>query len=98
MLALQRRGRRPGPGDEVEQGGFPEAVRIVAELSGIVASRDDPPAGSPTPAAAVAADPGRTASPPPERSSGLPRADALALVDEAAGRLWSPRGTAARPI
>ena len=31
---------------------------------------------------------------PPERSSGLPLADALALVTEAAGRLWSPEGKA----
>jgi DNA primase len=70
---------------------FPAAVRIVAELSGIVTAsvgslRPRPPV-SPT-----ASKPALTASPPPERSSGLPLTDALALVTEAAGRLWTPEG------
>ena len=70
---------------------FPAAVSIVAELSGIVTAsvgslRPRPPV-SPT-----ASKPALTASPPPERSSGLPLTDALALVTEAAGRLWTPEG------
>jgi len=73
---------------------FPAAVRIVAELSGIVTAsvgslRPRPPV-SPT-----ASKPALTASPPPERSSGLPLADALALVTEAASRFWMPEGTKA---
>jgi hypothetical protein len=64
---------------------FPEAVRAVAELAGIVA----PSGTGPRPPARPAA------SKPPERASGLPLADALAHVTEAAGRLWSPGGTAA---
>jgi len=73
---------------------FPEAVRVVADLSGIVAasvgsSRPRPPA---SPTARKAAE---TASPPPERSSGLPPCEASDLVTEATGRLWTPEGTEA---
>jgi len=82
---------------------FPEAVRVVAELSGIVTSRvrsvsvqaperaPNSLAASPLSGPATA----KAASPPPERSSGLPLADALALVTEAAARLWKPEGTEA---
>src|SRR5262249_34100190 len=67
--------------------GFPEAVRVVAELCGVVAARKPlsefrPPLGTPTtptlrqprprPPAAPAAMSGKAASPPPERSSSLP--------------------------
>ena len=75
---------------------FPEAVRIVAELAGIVTPSGRSASPPPRPATAPAASkPEKAASPPPERSSGLPLADALALVTEAAGRLWKPEGTEA---
>ena len=75
---------------------FPEAVRIVAELSGIVTPSGRSASPTPRPATPPAASkPAKAASPPPERSSGLPLADALALVTEAAGRLWTPEGTEA---
>ena len=70
---------------------FPEAVRAVAELSGIVTASVGSPRPRP-PASPTASKPDPTASPPPERSSGLPLTDALALVTEAAGRLWTPEG------
>jgi DNA primase len=71
---------------------FPEAVRVVAELSGVVV-----PSGRSAgpPPRAPAAVPSKAPDPPPQRSSGLPPADALALVDEAARRLYSPEGTEA---
>jgi hypothetical protein len=75
---------------------FPEAVRVVAELAGIVAPSG--PFASPTPRPAIppaASKPTKTASPPPVEPSGLPLADALALVTEAAGRLWTPEGAKA---
>jgi DNA primase len=75
---------------------FPEAVRIVAELSGIVAAERRPASPRPRPprpAPALAAS--KPASPPPERSSGLPLDEASSLVTEAAGRLWTPEGTEA---
>ncbi len=53
---------------------FPEAVRVVADLSGIVA----PSGGSPRPrlpARPTASKPEKPASPPPEGPSGLPLAD-----------------------
>jgi hypothetical protein len=69
---------------------FPAAVRVVAELSGIVTASGRP--ASPTPAASKTQ---KTASPPPESSSGLPPTDALDRVTEAANRLWTPEGTEA---
>ncbi|MGO9597366.1 MAG: CHC2 zinc finger domain-containing protein [Isosphaeraceae bacterium] len=75
--------------------GFPEAVRIIADLSGIVA----PSGGSPRPrppASPAASKLEKTHGRPPEGPSGLPLADALALVTEAADRLWRPEGTTAR--
>jgi hypothetical protein len=75
---------------------FPEAVRTVAELAGIVAPSGRSANPPPRPAtAATASKPAKAASPPPEPSSGLPLADSLALVSEAAGRLWTPEGTPA---
>lgn len=72
---------------------FPEAVRLVAELSGIVTPSGQSASLPPRPAIPPAA---KAASPPPERPSGLPLADALALVTEAAGRLWMPEGSEVR--
>ncbi|AMV38783.1 CHC2 zinc finger domain-containing protein [Planctomyces sp. SH-PL62] len=67
---------------------FPEAVRRVAELSGLLPSGGSHrPMLRPTPAKAPAR--------PSERPSGLPPADALALVKDAARRLWEPEGAAA---
>ena len=68
----------------------------MAELSGIVTGSGrsaNPPPRPATPAAA--SKPAKAASRPPERSSGLPLADALSLVTEAADRLWKPEGTEA---
>jgi DNA primase len=76
--------------------GFPQAVHLVAELSGIPVISGRSAGRITNPAAAVALDPGSTAGPAVERSSRLPRAGALALVDEAAGRLWSFAGAVAR--
>ena len=68
----------------------------MAELSGIVTPSGRSASPPPRPATqAAASKPAKAASPPPERSSGLPLADALALVTEAAGRLWTPEGTEA---
>ena len=75
---------------------FPEAVRIIAELSGIVTPSGRPAGPPPRPATPAAASKSeKAANPPPEGPSGLPLADALALVTEAAARLWTPEGTAA---
>jgi hypothetical protein len=75
---------------------FPEAIRIVAELSGIVTATGRSASRPPRPAAGkVASSPAKAASPQPERSSGLPLAEAMALVAEAAERLWTPEGAKA---
>jgi DNA primase len=87
---------------------FPEAVRVVAELSGVVTAgkalsefrsplrkSDTPTLRQPPPRSATAIRPANPASPPPERSSGLPPTDALDRVTEAANRLWTPEGTEA---
>jgi hypothetical protein len=76
---------------------FPEAVRVTAELAGIVTASGQ--TASPPPRSATAPTvikPGKTTCPPPEGPSGLPPADALTLVTEAAARLWTPEGIAAR--
>jgi hypothetical protein len=70
---------------------FPEAVRIVADLAGIVTASGGSPRPRP-PAKPAASKPERPPDRPPEGSTGLPLADALALVTEAAGRLWMPEG------
>jgi DNA primase len=72
---------------------FPEAVRIVAELSGIVTSSRVSRLAPPSPATASKLP--KTAGKLPERSSGLPLGEALSLVTEAADRLWKPQGTEA---
>lgn len=75
---------------------FPEAVQIVAELAGIIA-----PSGRSldltlrNSAASASNTPVKAPMPLPERSSGLPLADALALVTEANARLWGLEGTEA---
>jgi len=61
---------------------FPEAVRRVAELSGLEASPRTPTTPRPFKA------PGR----PSERPSGLRPTDALALAEDAFARLWRPEG------
>ena len=64
---------------------FPEAV---AHLAGKPA-----PSGKPThPRPPAASPPVKTAAGPAKQSSGLPLADALKLVEEAAARLWTPEG------
>ena len=82
--------------------GFPEAVRIVAELTGIVVPSSEPtrrrlPARSgPSRSSKPPAGPTvRAAEKPPSGPTGLPPPDALRLVDEAAERLWTPEGRAA---
>ena len=78
---------------------FPEAARIAADLSGIAAPggspRPDPRPRPPPASTAGASKAAKQTNPPPERSSGLPLADALALVTEAFERLWTPEGTEA---
>jgi hypothetical protein len=51
---------------------FREAAKYVAELSGIVTLSGMSPRSAPRPATPVARKPGRSAIPPPGRSSGLP--------------------------
>ncbi len=80
--------------------GFPEAVRVVAELAGIVAPSEvrgqkPPPPYTRRFSDLTASKPENTIDRPPEGSSGLALADALALVAEAAGRLWRHEGTEA---
>ncbi len=69
---------------------FPEAVRWLAEQAGIVT-----PSGKPARPRPPAASPAKAPGKPPEEASGLPLADALALVADAERRLWTPEGTAA---
>ncbi|WP_165246170.1 CHC2 zinc finger domain-containing protein [Paludisphaera soli] len=69
----------------VGRSSFPEAVRRVAELSGLTPWESSP-------RAPTAPRPAKAPARPPERPSGLPPADALALVEDAAERLWSPEG------
>jgi hypothetical protein len=66
---------------------FPEAIE---RLTG------GPPSRRRSPAKAAVRPVARpTYERPPEQPSGMPEADALALVDDAAARLWSPEGTEA---
>jgi hypothetical protein len=72
---------------------FPDAIKIVAELAGIVTPSGT--SASPVPRPTSATKPEKAASSAPERSSGLPLADARSLVDEAARRIWTLEGTEA---
>jgi DNA primase len=84
--------------------GFREAVRIVAELAGIIApssrpARPRPPAraGPARPSMPTAAGPpGKAAAGPPDRPAGLDRREAERLIAEASERLWTPAGSDAR--
>jgi DNA primase len=67
--------------------GFPEAV---AYLAGKPA-----PSGKPARPRHPAASPAKAPGKSPEEASGLPLADALALIADAEQRLWTPEGTAA---
>ncbi len=76
---------------------FPEAVRWLAEQAGMAtastSSRPRPPSGgNPTGPRPPAAKSGKAPAAAPGTPSGLPLADALSLVTEAAGRLWTPEG------
>ena len=67
---------------------FPEAVRWLAEQVGIL-----PPSGKPTrPRPPAASPPANAPEQPARQASGLPLADALKLVEDAAARLWTPEG------
>jgi DNA primase len=75
---------------------FPEAARIAAELAGVLVpagkrrpARPRPPK-PPGPAAAV--KPAKAPAAAPKESTGLPLAEAVALVEAAAKRLWIPEG------
>jgi hypothetical protein len=78
---------------------FPEAVQWLAEQTGVIATptnlgkvkNSHPPLGG------EVSDLGRkSAKPtPPEQPSGIPLADALALVESASTRLWTPEGVRA---
>jgi len=70
---------------------FPEAARIAAELSGIVAASGR----SPRPRQPASPTASKPASPPPKEPSGLPVDGASTLVTEAARCLWLPEGTEA---
>jgi hypothetical protein len=77
---------------------FPRAVCIVAELAGIatptIGNKTGTKPKTPRVLGSVQpyAVPGEAASPPPERSSGLPPDDAQSLVTEATCLLWEPEG------
>ena len=92
MLRLRgARGRRRA-GDGVRGLTFPEAVRWLAEQAGIVPVEPPPPREAEPPEAPGRWPPQGRLKAPPEQPSGLPLADALKLVEEAAARLWTPEG------
>jgi len=79
---------------------FPEAVRIIAELSEVVVpsevrGRKPPPPYIQRVSDLAVSKPEKPASPPPEEPSGLALDEASTLVNEAAGRLWTPEGNEA---
>src|SRR5262249_21317028 len=83
--------------------GFPEAVRIVAELAGIVApsskpARRRPPtrSGPVRPSMSTHPPPVRAAERPPDGPTGLDRQEAEPLVADGSGRIWGPEGAAVR--
>lgn len=67
---------------------FPEAVRLVAGLCGL-----GPSLGTVRPT--IRPPTVQAATRPVEKPSGLPHADAVVLVSEAAQRLWTPEGAEA---
>ncbi len=69
---------------------FPEAIRWLAEQAGIAT-----PSGKPARPRPPAASPVKPPEKPPEGPSGLPEADALALVQDASERIWTPSGSTA---
>ena len=74
---------------------FPEAVRWLAERAGIAtpSSRPWPPSGrKPIRPRPPDAGPAKAPEKPARQSSGLPLADALKLVEDAAERIWTPEG------
>ena len=76
--------------------GFPEAVSWLAEQAGILPPSSRPPSGKPTRPRPPAAS--KLTKPPDatqERSTGLPLADALKLVEDAARRIWTSEGATA---
>ncbi len=81
--------------------GFPEAVRTVAELAGIATPSSKPTRPRPRPGPARTSMPPAgplgvaAAEKPPGEPTGLSPANALAVVDESAARLWTPGGAAA---
>ena len=64
---------------------FPEAV---AHLAGKPAPSEKPTRPRPP----AASQPAKAPESPARQASGLPLADALKLVEEAAARLWTPEG------
>jgi hypothetical protein len=82
--------------------GFSEAVRIVAELAGMVApstapARMRPPIrpGAARPSMPHAGPPGKAARSPPNGPAGLDCPEAERLVADASERLWRPEGATA---
>jgi CHC2 zinc finger/Toprim-like len=77
--------------------GFPEAVRTVAELAGVVVLSGPPIRSGPAPPSVrvAAGTPGKAAARSPERPSGLERPEAERLTAQASERLWTPEGTKA---
>jgi DNA primase len=64
---------------------FPEAVAYLAGKPG--------PSGKPnSPRSPTASEPGKALGCSARKSSGLPLADAVKLVEDSAGRLWTPEG------
>jgi DNA primase len=79
---------------ESERVTFREAVRIVTELAGIaIPSRQSGPEPSRPSPPTTTNKPALAPDRPPEPPSGLPPAEALALVTSARERLWTPEGT-----
>jgi hypothetical protein len=72
---------------------FPDAIKIVAELAGVITPSRRIASGVSRPSAASKT--AKAASAPPERSSGLPLDDALSLVRDAVEKLWTPEGSEA---
>ena len=77
---------------------FPEAVHWLAGQSGLIVPSDGyskPSKYSKLPQRLPDATASKASQPAPKRASGLPLADASALVTEAAMRLWTPEGRTA---